>query len=117
MISALVAEQPRQPEHGVGNESDDGEYDERHQDEGHGLAHNRAKRLPRHVGEDEQQEAVGRRQKPDHDVDDDHNTELHEVYAEQLRRGDEDRHDDEQDRRALEQATEDQEKDVHNQQE
>ena len=55
-------------------------------------------RLLGHVGEDEQQQPVGRREQPDHDVDDDHDAEMHEVDAERLGGRDEDRHDDEQDR-------------------
>ena len=90
---------------------------ERHHDERRGLAHDRAQRLLGHVGEDEQQQAVGRRQQADHDVDDDDDAEMHEVDAERLGGRDEDRHDDEQDRAAFEQAAEDQQDDVDDEQE
>ena len=73
-------------------------------------------RLLGHVGEDEQQQAVRRRQQPDHDVDHDDDAEMHEVDAERLRGRNEDRHDDEQDRAAFEQAAEHQQDDVDDEQ-
>ena len=74
-------------------------------------------RLLGHVGEDEQQQPVGRRQQADHDVDHDDHTEMHQVDAEHLGGRDEDRHDDQQDRAAFEQAAEDQQDDIDDQQE
>ena len=90
----------------------DGDSDERRR-----LAHDRAQRLLGHVGENEQQQAVGRREQPDHDVDDDDDAEMHEIDAERLGGRNEDRDDDEQDRAAFEQAAEDQQDDVDDQQE
>ena len=60
------------------------------------------------LASDEQQQSVRRRQQSDHDVDDDDDAEMHQVDAERLGGRNEDRHDDEQDRAAFEQATEDQ---------
>ena len=71
--------------------------------------------LQRHagdVGHDEQQQAVGRRDQPEHDVDHDDDAEMHHVDAERLRGRDQHRHDDQQDRGALEQAAEHQQDDV-----
>ena len=48
-------------------------------DERHGLADDRHQRLLGHVGEDEQQQTVRRCEQSDHDVDDDHDAEMHEV--------------------------------------
>ena len=69
------------------------------------------------VHHDEQQQAVGRRDQAEHDVDDDHDAEMHHVDPERLRGRDEDRHDDQQDRRSLEHAAEQQQDDVDEDQE
>ena len=66
---------------------------------------------------DEEQQPVGRRDQPEHDVDHDDDAEMHHVDAERLRGRDQHRHDDQQDRRALEQAAEHQQDEVDQEQE
>ena len=55
--------------------------------------------------------------KPDHDVDDDHDAEMHEVDAERLRGRNEDRNEDQEDGRSLQHAAEQQQEDVDEEQE
>ena len=66
---------------------------------------------------DEEQQAVGRRDQAEHDVDDHHHAEMHHVDAERLRGRDEHRHDDQQDRGAFEHAAEQQQEHVDQDQE
>ena len=80
----------------------------------------RTRSRERHLGDldhDEEQQAVGRRDQADHDVDDDHDAEMHQVDAERLGGREQHRHDDQEDRRAFEQAAEDQQEEVDDQQE
>ena len=53
---------------------------------GAAFAHDGDQRLPGHVGDDEQQQPERRREQADHDVDDDHHAEVHEVDAQRLGR-------------------------------
>ena len=84
---------------------------------GSGLPHDGHQRLLGHVGDDEQQQAEGRREQPDHDVDDHDDAEMHHIHAKRLGRRDQDWDDDQQDRRSLEQASEHQQYGVDEQQE
>ena len=115
--SAFVSHHARQPEHRLRHDGDDGQNDNRHQNKWRGLAHDRRQRLLGHVGNDEQQQAVRRRQQADHDVDHDHDAEMHQIDAERLGGRDEYRNDDEQNRGALQQAAEAEQDDVDQQQE
>src|SRR5258708_634563 len=103
----LVAHDPGQPKHSLRNEGDDHEDDYRNKDEWGRFTDDGHQGLLGHVGDDEEQETERRREKPDHDIDDNHNTEVDEVDAECLCRGNQDGNDDEENRGSLEQTPQD----------
>src|SRR6266568_6015738 len=86
---ALVSDLSRQPENRLRNRSDEGQNSNRRENERCGLAHDRPQRLLGHAGKHEEQQPVGRREEPNHDVDHYDDTEMHEIDTEDLRRWDE----------------------------
>src|SRR6185369_5535012 len=117
VLSTLVADDARQPDDQLGHEGDEQKNDDCRGDEGGGFADDGGERLLGHVRQDEQQQPVRRRQEADHDVDDHHHAEMHEIDAQRPGARNQDRDDDEQDGAALEDASEDEQDGVDEQQE
>ena len=97
----LVAHDSGQPQYGLWNEGDDRQDNYCNKNERRRFADNRHQRLLGHVCDDEQQQSKWGREQANHDVDDHHDPEMHEINAECLRRWNQNRNDDKENRGSL----------------